>query len=160
MTLRDCCPALFLVSLLYVPVSGRAQSPTMPLPSRTVFRCINNGKVVYSDEPCRGAERLDITPTRGMNKIDGKERTGADVSKEKYRELFSDAIKSVTGLNHEQYDAMHRRASLSPEAKRECSNLDASMPALEAGPRTNAGSTSDLDERKYAARKRFRDLRC
>lgn len=113
---------------------------------------------MYSDEPCRGGEKLDVTPTRGMNQITGKERTGTDVSKEKYREMFSDALKPVTGLNREQYDAVHRRVNLSAEDKRECNNLDSSLAKLEKiGGR---GAKAEQDEEKYLARKKFRDLRC
>lgn len=149
-----------LFCLIFIPLLAWSQSSTLPAPSRTVFKCNASGKMVYSDEPCRGAERLDITPTRGLNQITGKERTGSDVAKEKYREMFSDALKPVTGLNREQYEATHRRFKLSAEDKKACSNLDTLLEKLEKKGGSGVEFKAEQDEEKYVARKKFRDLRC
>ena len=103
---------------------------------------------------------MDITPTRGLNQITGKERTGSDVAKEKYREMFSDALKPVTGLNREQYEATHRRFKLSAEDKKACSNLDTLLEKLEKKGGSGVEFKAEQDEEKYVARKKFRDLRC
>ena len=95
-----------------------------------------------------------------MSQLTGKERTGSDVSKEKYREIVADVLKPITGLNREQYDAVHRRYKLPAEDKKACSNLDALLSNLEKKDGSDVGSKPEHDEEKYLARKKFRDLRC
>jgi hypothetical protein len=42
----------------------------------------------FSDEPCVGARRIDVEPTRGFDKITGRERIGRDVEREKRPEAL------------------------------------------------------------------------
>ncbi|MBK1714845.1 hypothetical protein CKO43_18960 [Rubrivivax gelatinosus] len=48
-----------------------AQAQKLPTPSRDVFRCESNGKVIYSDSPCIGAKKVDVEPTRGLDASSG-----------------------------------------------------------------------------------------
>jgi len=43
-------------------------------PAKTVFKCEENGKVIYSDSPCLGAKTVDVEPPRG--EIGGQEIGG------------------------------------------------------------------------------------
>ncbi|MEK8086891.1 hypothetical protein WNB94_10760 [Aquabacterium sp. A3] len=48
-------------------ISTHAIATSLPPPSRTVYKCEVGGKVHYADSPCVGAQKVDVTPTRGMN---------------------------------------------------------------------------------------------
>lgn len=82
-----------------------------------------NGKVVYTDDPCIGAKRVDVEPTRGLNKSSGKELTGQDVSRERQREQLAEAVKPLTGLTPQQFEIKRSRVYLAPEVKAECTRL-------------------------------------
>ena len=43
----------------------------LPPTSRTVYKCQEGAKTVYSDEPCLGAQRINVEPTRGLDKSSG-----------------------------------------------------------------------------------------
>lgn len=137
--------------------------PTTSLsaPSRTVYKCNVNGNVAYSDEPCLGAERLTIQPTRGLNKSTGRELTGTDVSRERQHEAFVDAVKPLTGMNEDQFDTFARRQRLAPRAKAECIGLARAIAAAEADERTTNGpSLAAVQRELYSRRKQFKELGC
>jgi len=56
-----------------------------------------------------GAQKLDVTPTRGMNKSTGRELTGANVRREVFREQLSDAVRPITGMNAQQVELFELR---------------------------------------------------
>lgn len=56
-------------SLLVIAASANAQP---------VYRSVGKGAVVYSHEPCIGAEVVDTT-LQGLDKSSGQSRKGADV---------------------------------------------------------------------------------
>jgi hypothetical protein len=60
-----------IVTLLAVCLLGStaASAQSLPQPSRTVFKCKKDGKIVYSDSPCLGAEKLEVVPTRGLTPL-------------------------------------------------------------------------------------------
>ena len=66
----------FLITLLSGLATPQlvAQSIKLDKPTRTVYKCNTDGKVVYSDTPCLGAERIDAEPTRGLDKSSGASR--------------------------------------------------------------------------------------
>lgn len=138
-----------------------ASAQSLPPPSRTVFRCEEAGKVVYSDSPCLGAKRIDVEPTRGVSKLSGQERTGRDVAHEKFREQMSEALRPLSGMDPKQFATFEKRMKLSPEAQRECQRLDGRVPALENEERQATGQAlMEVQERLLGARRRFRELRC
>jgi hypothetical protein len=143
----------------YASMSTWAQS--LPLPSRTVFKCSGGGKVSYSDSPCLGAEKIDIEPTRGVSKLSGSERIGNDVRREKHRELIAEAIRPVTGMDAKQMDTFGRRMKLTPDSQRECQRLDVQLAEVENREKAVAASSLAEQERElYRMRLRFRELRC
>lgn len=81
----------------------------MPPPSHTVRKCEVGGKVHYSDSTCVGAQKVDVTPTRGMNQSTGRELTGWDVRREVFREQWSDAVRPITGMNAQQVELFKLR---------------------------------------------------
>jgi hypothetical protein len=96
--------------------NGPAWSQNLPPPSPTVYKCELNGRIEYSDNPCLGAARLEIEPTRGLNKSTGREREGRDVRGERRREAFAEAIRPPTGKDAKQLDALSQRMKLTPNA--------------------------------------------
>ncbi|MBL0089736.1 MAG: DUF4124 domain-containing protein [Ideonella sp.] len=138
-----------------------AYAQKLPLASRTVYKCVVNGKTMYSDEPCAGAERIVVEPTRGMNKSTGMELSGKDIQRERQTELIADAVKPITGMNPRQYDTARRRVYLPPEAKAECNRLDLQLPLLESKEQASTGEEKALAQSSLLAlRKRQRVLGC
>lgn len=117
---------------------------------------------MYSDSPCVGAKKVDVTPTRGLNKSTGRELVGADVNREVRREQLSNAVRPITGMNAQQFDQAGRRTRLTAEAQRRCRSLDEALPHAEQTERraqgTSALAASQLE--LYALRKQYRDLGC
>lgn len=141
--------------------AGVAYAQKLPQASRTVYKCAVNGKITYSDEPCDGAERIVVEPTRGMNKSTGRELSGRDIQRERQTELIADAVKPITGMNPQQYETARRRVHLSPEAKVECNRLDLQLPRLESRGKTSTGEGKALVQSSLLAlRKRQRVLGC
>ena len=153
--------ALLLV-LAGVGVASHAQAGGLRQPSRTVYKCESNGKVTYSDEPCAGAVRIDVEPTRGLNKSSGSERTGADVARERRREGMAKALRPATGMDAKQFDTLARRQRLASAAQAECRSLDRALPRAEAAEQ-RAGAASPRDAAKdnlLALRRRHFELGC
>jgi len=121
-----------LASLVLAWCALPAAAQQLPPPSRTMYKCMDNNVVSYSDKPCPGAERLVVVPTRGVNKLSGKERIGRDVREEHARELFAEAIKPLTGMTPAQFEVHRRRHRLDWAAQRECRQLDPALLHTEA----------------------------
>ena len=146
--------------LAFVTSLSIAQS--LPPPSRTVFKCEDGKKTYYSDSPCLGAKKLDVTPTRGMNKSTGRELIGTDVEREQRHEQTAEGIKPLTGMNAQQLDQFGRRMQLSGQAQQACRRLDQALPMAEQGERAAQG-TAELQTAQLQLlrlRQQFRDLRC
>lgn len=138
-----------------------AQTASLPNATRTVFKCVVDGKASYSDTPCLGAQRIEITPTRGMNKSTGKELSGSDVSRERQSEIFGEAIRPITGLSLEQRAMHSKRFGLSAGAKAECEMLDALILKNEkAESYESPKDKSALQSRLLESRMRYRELKC
>ena len=134
---------------------------SLPNPSRTAYRCEIQGKIQYSDQPCLGAKRVDLEPTRGLNKSSGTERVGKDVQHERFQEGFAEAVRPLTGLDAERFKVQVHRHKLSPEAKRECAALDRAIPRQEALPKASDGATQIRNEQTlFQMRARFVKLGC
>ena len=150
------------LALLLAFVTSLSIAQSLPPPSRTVFKCEDGKKTYYSDSPCLGAKKLDVTPTRGMNKSTGRELIGSDVEREQRREQIAEGIKPLTGMNAQQMDQFGRRMQLSSEAQQACRRLDQALPVAEQSERAAQG-TSELPAaqlRLLRLRQQFRDLRC
>jgi hypothetical protein len=151
----------FALSVLLTIIVGTASAQQLPPTSRTVFKCKVAGKVVYSDSPCLGAERLEVDPTRGMDSASGRKAVGSDVIRERQREQVAESLRPITGMDAKQLDVYGRRTKLSQEAQRECLNLDKALPLAEKDEGETVGATRvTAQERLYGLRKRFRELRC
>tara|TARA_R110001583_G_scaffold185046_1_gene344794 strand:- start:19259 stop:19732 length:474 start_codon:yes stop_codon:yes gene_type:complete len=147
----------FVLPGLLALIAGQAIAQKLPPPAKTVFKCEVGGRIIYTDSPCPGAEKIEVEPTRGVDGISGKKRVGRDVQREQHRELMADALKPLTGLNAKQLEVRQRRQQLDFEAQQECMRLDRQIPALELEERTaKASAQAEL----FALRKRFRGLGC
>lgn len=135
---------------------------TLPQPSRTVYKCEEGGQVHYSDAPCLGAKKVDVEPTRGLNKSTGRELQGSDVRRERFREELAEAFKPATGLDAKQLNQAVRRQKLSPDAQRQCRLLDQQLPEAEIA-EVLAKTDAELkaaQKRLFEVRTTYRKLRC
>lgn len=150
--------AIVLSATLFV---GPAFAQKLPPPSRTVYKCQEAGKVAYSDAPCLGAEKIDVQPTRGLNKFTDKELIGNDVRHEKSRELMADALRPLTGMDAAQLDRSGRRMKLSTSAQQRCKVLDQEIPELEEQERVvPAADSKAVQKRLFELRTEFRAEGC
>ncbi len=139
-----------------------ASAQKLPPTSRTVYKCAVDGKVHYSDAPCRGGKKIDVEPTRGLDKSSGKSRTGSDVRHEKNREMFAEAVKPLTGMDAKQLDTAGRRMKLSTKAQQDCRRLDDAIPLAEQeqaqAPQGVVGKAAQ--ERLFGLRTVYRSTGC
>jgi hypothetical protein len=151
--------ALFCTVCLLGATYAIAQQ--LPPTSRTVFKCKEGGKVVYTDSPCLGAEKIEVEPTRGLNAGSGKERIGKDVRRELDREGLANALRPITGMDAKQFDTFGRRTKLTAEAQQECRRLDHAIPAAEQDEKqVAAAGLPSAQQRLFTLRARYRELRC
>ena len=130
-------------------------------PSPTVYKCAVNGKTVYSDQPCLGAVEVDVTPTRGMNKSTGVERIGADVNRERNRELIADMVKPLTGTSRAEFEVLRRRVNLPSKTQEECRKLDASIARLKIDEsKTKGPQLAEIQRQLLTERTRLKSLSC
>jgi hypothetical protein len=140
---------------------GAASAQHLPTPSRTIFKCNVNGVTVYSDSPCPGAQKLNIDPTRGADSVSGRKLVGNDVRQEQPREQIAEAVRPLTGMDANQLETAGRRQKLSLAARRECGDLDNSIPIAEGEEAKATKETrSGIQTRLFDLRQRFRGLRC
>lgn len=152
---------LAALSLALATASVAAHSVKLPPLSRTVYKCTVEGKTLYSDSPCVGAQSLEIEPTRGMDSMTGRPQSGTDVRRERQREALAEAVKPLTGTDAKGFEKDRRRLKLAPATQRECAALDGDLQAQERAERE--AQPRDLPQAQqslYATRKRFRELGC
>ena len=126
-----------IAALLAALFTSQSLAQKLPPPSREVFKCEERGKVVYSASPCLGGKRVDVEPTRGMNKSSGTERVGADVRQERHNEQMAEALRPIFGETAKQREKRHRRFPLTAKAKVQCNRLDTDIPVAEESERTS-----------------------
>ena len=149
---------LVAVSLPCAMVPAQAQ---LPAPSRTIYKCHVKGSVSYSDEPCAGAQRLDVTPSRGVSRLSGSSRTGKDVASELHTEQMAAAFRPLSGMNAAQYATAGRRGRLAPAAQRECRQLEPGILELEqAEARADTATIKAIQQELFVLRKRYKTLAC
>ncbi len=153
----------FLVTVAgaFAVVSVPARSQPLPPVSRDVFKCVVAGKTVYTDSPCLGAQKIDVEPTKGLNKSSGRELIGNDVRREHTREAIAGALRPLTGMDAKQLDVQGRRMKLSADSQRECSLLDVDIQSIEKEERNVKGAAlADIQTRLLRARQRFKEQGC
>lgn len=155
-------PSAFLIATASLAfASTQAYSQKLPPTSRSVFKCEGAGKVVYSDAPCLGAQKIDVEPTRGLSKTSGREQVGNDVRREQHRELFADAIRPLTGMDAKQLDVQGRRMKLSTDAQGERRRLDAEIPVAETQEKlVKKQALADVQAQLFRMRRSFREQGC
>lgn len=133
--------------------------------SRTMYKCTANKVTSYSDKPCLGAERLTVTPTRGVNKLSGTERIGKDAQDEHIRDMWAEAFRPISGMTREEYAVHRRRFKLSTAAKHECGQFDPSLLQLEAMEKAadktvDKAAKATVQRDLFILRQRFTELHC
>jgi len=128
-----------------------------------IYRCDVDGKVNFTDEPCVGAKRVEVTPTQGLDKWSGTSRKGQDVQRSERNRQLDQALRPLTGKSHEEMNVSRRRFAnhLTAEEHAECKILDISLAQLE---RRESRATGDELKAVQADllrdRRRFRELKC
>lgn len=86
---------------------------------------------------------------------------GADVRREREREMFAEAVRPVTGMDAKQLDTYGRRLKLAPEARQSCLKLDRDIPSAEAEEKSaTKASLPGVQAKLLALRSRYRLLKC
>ena len=153
--------SLILVILFILPVANSSLAQKIPLPSRTVFKCEGKGKVVYSDSPCLGAKRVNIQPTRGLNKGTGTEKIGTDVRQERQNEQMAEAWRPLFAESPVERAKRHHRASLKPESHVQCGRLDQEISAAEQEElRSTKTNLPSVQIHLFRLRQQYRNLHC
>jgi len=149
--------ASLLLTVSCLPVHAQ-----LPAPSRTVYKCELAGKIAYTDVPCLGAKRLDVVPARGVDKLSGTSRVGADVAREYHRENMARAFRPITEMNEQQYATATRRYALDASAQRACRALEAAIIDNERSEQQSHASEplESLRQDTLSLRQRYRELRC
>jgi len=151
----------YLSIIIALLVTSPSFAQKLPAPSREVYKCEQSGKVVYSDSPCLGAKRVDVEPTRGLDRSSGTERVGTDVRKERTNEHMAEALSPIFGETAEQRAKRHRRAALLAKAQAECRRLDDQIPLAEETER--ASKKKDLPAAQahlLKLRQQYRESKC
>jgi hypothetical protein len=134
-----------------------------PLPQacRTAFKCERDGKVVYTDAPCKGGQRVETQPTSGLDTSSGKKRVGTDVRAEQLNASTEKALKPIFGETAEQRATRHHRAPLKAKSKARCAELDQAIPREEAAKRQARGDELSAAQRQlFKLRGEYRALGC
>jgi hypothetical protein len=149
-----------LLAVFLTCTMAPAQSQ-LPAPSRTIYKCQVKGTVSYSDEPCAGAQRLDVTPSRGINRLSVSSRTGKDIASEIHTEQMAAAFRPLSGMNASEYATAGRRGSLTPTVQRECRQLEPGILGLEQAEHfANPGTIKAIQQDLLTLRKRYKTLAC
>lgn len=129
--------------------------------AQTVYKCPSGASVVYSHEPCLGAQVVDTTPTQGMDKFTGQSRKGADVQRVEHRKMLAEAVKPITGMDAKQFEKATARQKLEPAARLQCDLLDGRLAREEArAARAGKNDATAAEAALFESRKQYRELRC
>jgi hypothetical protein len=129
--------------------------------AQTVYKCKSNGPVVYSHEPCLGAQVVDTRPTQGLDKLSGTSRKGADVQRSETNKAMSKALEPIFGETAQQYELRHKRFKLPLKDRAECATLDTRLPAHETAARNaEKDAAAAAEATLFESRKRYRELGC
>ena len=152
---------VFLAALFLLCVPAVAWAQSLPPTASNVYKCVSQGRTVYSDAPCLGAARVDVTPTRGVNKTTGRLRVGKDVRDELRSEALARALQPLTSQDAVQWKKTNRRAGLAVADRTRCEALDRRIAAAEAAEAKASARRLPAAQRKLLAlRTTFFDLRC
>jgi len=154
--------AVGIVAGSLLPLLAVSANTHLPSPSQTIYKCEVHGKVAYTDEPCLGAKRLDVVPGRGVDRLSGTKRIGADVAREQRRDQMARALQPLTGMDEQQFTTATRRDKLGAQEQRECRTLESAILDNEEVER-DVGARAlmeSLQQDTLSMRKRYRELRC
>lgn len=152
---------LLLFLGLSISIGHSVSAQSLPPASRTVFKCVAEGKTVYSGAPCLGATKIDVEPSRGVNRLSGRELVGKDVRREQLHEGLAEALRPITTMNGKQFETRGRRIKLPASAQSECDHLDHAIPIAEfEETHSTQPERQQTSGKLFRLRQRFVDLRC
>jgi hypothetical protein len=162
-TMMNAYRTLLVVILAAVSACALAQ-PVSPA-SRSAYKCKIDGKTVYSDEPCLGAQKIDVEPSKS-NAATRSTSTGSSARRQQPRpepqaEASAEGEHPTADIETKPAQVLSGRARLSSASQRECRDLESSMTALER--EEKEASKSELprvQSQLFTKRKRFADLGC
>lgn len=155
-----------LVVVLVAAVSACALAQPVSPASRSAYKCTIDGKTVYSDEPCLGAQKIDIEPGKAANATTRSSSTSSNARRQQPRpepkaEPSAEGDHASTDVETKPAQVLSGRARLSSASQRECRDLESSITVLER--EEKEASKSDLPRvqgQLFTKRKRFVDLGC
>lgn len=126
-----------------------------------VYRCENNGRIEYTEQPCLGAKEIDVTPTKGLETHKGANIRSPALQRERFREHLIEGIQPATGMDLKEFNKFERRQKLPPSAKSTCALLDKRLPSLDqARTRAEQKNKADAEAELFKARMQYKDLKC
>lgn len=131
--------------------------------SKTIYKCMQGKKVIYTDEPCIGGTEPEIVPTQGLDKDTGKSLKGKDVQAIERREIwYEHFMKPLTGMSREDHKILNERMKLPPRDKEECYKLDSKLMSDKESVKTATDKMTkqQAELNLFETRKRFKDLKC
>lgn len=127
-----------------------------------IYKCTAaNGKVLYSNEPCVGAERIDATASRGFNKSSGQIMKGNSVQKEEADQMIERSAQITLGREW-KLEKARKRQFLRFDDKAKCEKLDYDIERLESLEKVHKGKPElrDVQMELFQKRKAFREIDC
>lgn len=127
-----------------------------------VYKCTSeNGKVLYSNEPCVGAERIDATASRGFNKSSGRVLKGNSVQKEEADQMIERSAQITLGREW-KLEKARKRQFLRFDDKAKCEKLDYDIDRLERLEKASKGKPElrDVQIELFEKRTAFREIDC
>ena len=155
-----------LLGVVVAAVSVCALAQPVTPASRSAYKCKIDGKTVYSDEPCLGAQKIDIEPSKSANATTRSSASSNARRQQPRPEPQAEASAQgdhATAADAETKPAqvLSGRARLSSASQRECRDLESSITVLER--EEKEASKSELPRvqgQLFTKRKRFVDLGC
>ena len=162
-TMMNIYRTLLGVVVAVVSVCALAQ-PVTPA-SRSAYKCKIDGKTVYSDEPCLGAQKIDIEPSKSANATT-RSSASSNARRQQPRpepkaEPSAEGDHASADVETKPAQVLSGRARLSSASQRECRDLESSITVLER--EEKEASKSELPRvqgQLFTKRKRFVDLGC
>ena len=154
-----------MLVLIVATFSICAVAQSAPTASRSAFKCKVDGKIVYSDEPCLGAEKIDFEPSKNANvtprTVRSSDTRRPQPQREPEKEANAENRHALTDAEPAPAEAVSGRARLSSTSQRECRDLESGIARLEREEKeATKPELPRVQSQLFSKRKRFVDLGC
>jgi hypothetical protein len=127
-----------------------------------IYKCTaESGKVLYSNEPCVGAQRIDATASKGFDKSSGRVMKGQSVRKEEADQMIERSVQITLGKEW-NLEKTRKRQFHRMDDRAKCELLDYQIDSLEKREKANKGKPElqDVQVELFEKRKAFREIDC